>query len=589
MNNLVKFTIFVFLVFSRTNSLAQINYVSPVNHSDYNNPNTSIIIRFDNPITSFDKLDSQLKLSGCLKENYEFKCRYIASTNLLLIEPVSPFVDYDTISLSIERPLVLLEDTLSEFKYWFIVSSKIEGTSDMGYIEEPLHNLKTDKPEGFPSLIVTVNDNPSLGKIFFYNLSELASNNDRFMSIIDSTGAPLFAKQENAYGLNFTLQPSGYISLWYNDGFALMDSTYSIVDHITCGNGYTADWHDFIHLKNGHSFLIAWDLQNIDMSKIVPGGHSSALVRGLVIQELDETKNVIFQWRSWDHFEITDAIGVDFTQNIFSYVHGNAIDIDNDGNILLSCRLMNEITKINRFNGEIIWRFGGKNNQFTLINDENGFCRQHDIRRISNENITLYDNGECHTPQITTAKEYHLDENNMTAELVWDYSHPSNMYCDIMGNVQRMENGNTYINWGSIPDASYPAITEVNQEKEIVYELYFKEDFNLLYRSSKHEWNNDYEVTTSSNYSTEKNSDNKKLEVYPNPANKVIELKFPYDKVSNFRDISIMDIEGRSYKPVVILKKRNSLSLDISSLYSGVYFITAHTINKKLSTKFIKN
>ena len=49
---------------------------------------------------------------------------------------------------------------------------------------------------------------------------------------------------------------------------------------------------------------------------------------------------------------------------IIDYCHTNAIEQDNDGNILISSRNMDEITKINRITGQIIWRLGGKNNQF---------------------------------------------------------------------------------------------------------------------------------------------------------------------------------------------------------------------------------
>jgi len=69
------------------------------------------------------------------------------------------------------------------------------------------------------------------------------------------------------------------------------------------------------------------------------------------------------------------------------------ISYDNDGNLLISSRHLDEITKINRTTGSIIWRLGGKNNQFAFPNDSLGFSHQHAIRRIGNENILLFDNG----------------------------------------------------------------------------------------------------------------------------------------------------------------------------------------------------
>lgn len=78
-----------------------------------------------------------------------------------------------------------------------------------------------------------------------------------------------------------------------------------------------------------------------------------------IIQELDQSKNVVFQWRSWDHFRITDATHEDLTAALVDYVHANALEVDNDGNILLSSRHLDEITKIDRQTGNIIWRLDG--------------------------------------------------------------------------------------------------------------------------------------------------------------------------------------------------------------------------------------
>ena len=48
-------------------------------------------------------------------------------------------------------------------------------------------------------------------------------------------------------------------------------------------------------------------------------------------------------------------------------VHGNGLAVANDGNLLLSSRNQSEVTKINLQTGEVMWRFGGKANQFKII------------------------------------------------------------------------------------------------------------------------------------------------------------------------------------------------------------------------------
>ena len=82
------------------------------------------------------------------------------------------------------------------------------------------------------------------------------------------------------------------------------------------------------------------------MDNVVAGGDPNAMVEGLVIQELDSNQNVIFEWESWNHFNVTDNEYLDLTSDLIQFIHANAIDIDYDDNILVSSRNIDEITKI---------------------------------------------------------------------------------------------------------------------------------------------------------------------------------------------------------------------------------------------------
>jgi hypothetical protein len=146
------------------------------------------------------------------------------------------------------------------------------------------------------------------------------------------------------------------------------------------------------------------------------------------------------------------------------------VEWDDDGNILLSCRNFNEITKINRQNGAIIWRLGGKKNQFNFTNDPVGFNGQHDIRRIDNGNITLFDNGRYHTPAMAWALEYMLNETTKTATLVWEYVYDSTKYSTSLGNFQTLENTNRLIDFGTV-DGDFPWLVMVKSDKSKILEI----------------------------------------------------------------------------------------------------------------------
>lgn len=74
-------------------------------------------------------------------------------------------------------------------------------------------------------------------------------------------------------------------------------------------------------------------------------------------------------------------------------IHTNSVSIDpKDGNVVISNRNMDNVVKISKETGEILWIFGGEYNQF----DYNGmepFSRQHDAEFNEKGELTLYDNG----------------------------------------------------------------------------------------------------------------------------------------------------------------------------------------------------
>jgi hypothetical protein len=169
--------------------------------------------------------------------------------------------------------------------------------------------------------------------------------------------------------------------------------------------------------------------------------------------------------QGWDHFSWADRIEPP-RDTLWDFDHPNSLDFDHDGNYIVSYRNMGEVTKIDRRTGAILWRFGGRNNQFKIRNDPlGGFSAQHTARVLPNGNLLLYDNGTRHAPQQTRAVEYRLDTRAKTADLVWEYRHNPTRYVPYTGAVQRLANGNTLIAY-----SNYGTVTEVNPRGEVVWE-----------------------------------------------------------------------------------------------------------------------
>ena len=363
-----------------------------------------------------------------------------------------------------------------------------------------------DTPSVFPPHEFTVYQEPAPGYIFANVFTPWDKNYKNFITIWDNYGELIFYREFRGRVTDLKVLPDGNLAFWRNhveediDAYFLMDSEFSYTDTLLMSNGYEVDHHEMRQMDNGHYLLIAYDPQLVNMSTIVPNGDPNATVIGLVIQEVDADGNVYFQWRSWDHFEITDAIdaSVDLTASTVDYVHGNALHIDHDGGLLLSSRHMDEVTKIDMETGEIIWRMGvnAENNQFTIFNDTIGFSHQHDVRILDNGNMTIYDNGNHHEPRISRALEYSLDQENLTAELVWNYTPDEYLWGYATGSHQRLENGNSIICWGY--SGGNLAISEVKPDSTRTLDVTYDSDMRH-YRAYKYEWKGSALVAESDN------------------------------------------------------------------------------------------
>ena len=362
-------------------------------------------------------------------------------------------------------------------------------------------------PLDFPQIAVSINNNPDSGYIFLSTYTNEQPIINNYLMILDNLGEPIFFRKTNGYAHDFKVQPSGHLS--YIEALSpnsqktayIMNNHYAVIDSFTSEN-YWMDNHEFQLLLNGNALLGARAYRTVDLSQIIEGGSPVAQVEDYIIQEIDQNKNIVFEWNSADYFELTDAPHIDLTSQHIYYVHANAIEIDTDGNILLSSRHMDEITKIDRQTGDIIWRLGGVNNEFTFLNDSldfqhsipTPFCYQHDIRRLTNGNITIYDNGNYKHPKYSRMVEYQLDELNMTATLTWEYRDSLFNYSPWMGNVQRLQNENIIGAWNM---TDFPTtIIEVGQDCTKTFELSIEEYFDdnnnkrgvWIYRAFRFDW-----------------------------------------------------------------------------------------------------
>lgn len=546
----------------------EIIYTDPVKGSIMVQPENNISIGYKDPllVTNIDEILKCIKVEGSIGGIYNGSILITETNKKIIFKPNNPFLPGEKVNIELTAYLSKRNKTGTEtYSYSFKIADKKIICDPVKTMErETGMILNTQVMQAAPpELIISVNNNPYPGKFFLAPLAGYSYN-----SIINNNGSSFWYQQYSVFTYDFKMHPNGNLTYFASNPprFIEMDRNYNFVHTYTSGNGYTTDMHDIQIQPNGNAYLMAYDPQHVDMSQIVRGGNPNATVIGLIIQEVDLQNNVLFQWRSWDHMQITDAVRENLLDSVIDYVHGNAIEIDNDNNILISSRHLDEITKINRSTGNIMWRFGGKNNMFTIYNDSMQFRHQHDIRRISNGNITFFDNGTFRSPDFARAVEYNINEVNLTADLVWQFQRYPQAIAPWGGNVQRLPNGNTLIAWGG----SYNTLTEVTPGGTVVFDASYPPGVNT-YRGYKYIYPPD---PTGIN-STENEPVSFKLEQnYPNPFNPQTTVKFSLIEPA-VTSIIIYDIKGSLIKHCFsgfLSKGSHTLVIDGKEISSGIYF-----------------
>ncbi|MEE9465699.1 MAG: LamG-like jellyroll fold domain-containing protein, partial [Candidatus Neomarinimicrobiota bacterium] len=279
-----------------------------------------------------------------------------------------------------------------------------EGGISAAALDEPMIMPNgVSVPSNFPLIDITINDNPDPGYIFLDNRT---GGSNSYNVIFDNTGSPIWYLQTSDERRDMKVQHNGVLTMLARTGgyrFVGLDTNYREIASYRAVNGYSTDEHELQVLEDGGYLLIGLRHETVDMTQYLPGANSNASVGQTIIQEFTPEGDLIFQWRAWDNFDVRDVHLDNPYGGSFRFPHMNAIDIDEDGHILLSSRHISEVTKINRDTGEIIWRLSGipKNNDFTYVNDPLiGFRNQHAIRSTGNGRYLLFDNGDLHSPKV---------------------------------------------------------------------------------------------------------------------------------------------------------------------------------------------
>lgn len=312
----------------------------------------------------------------------------------------------------------------------------------------------------FRNLTFSILQNPEPG---YYLIEPNASDSIGF---VDNTGRSIF---KTFVGVHSNVQVykdtylTHFVSSVTSDAYFLRRNRFgTVIDTLRPTQGNVVDFHEGKVWTDSTYIVLASETRAMDLSLVAQGGNPAATVIGAVIQERRFSDGaLLFEWKSLDHIPVTDVTD-DFklSDNLIDYIHVNSVWKDTDGNLLVSCRHTDEVIKVKKSTGAVVWRLGGsssKGNQFTFINDTfnnfTGFSHQHSAIRTKNGNILLFDNGNLRPPpNYARAVEYALDTVAMTATRVWTWQPALGVIASSQGSVQELDGGNILIGWGAGSD-----------------------------------------------------------------------------------------------------------------------------------------
>ncbi|HEY8029476.1 MAG TPA: arylsulfotransferase family protein [Gaiellaceae bacterium] len=304
--------------------------------------------------------------------------------------------------------------------------------------------------------------------------------------VVDDSGEPVwFLPLGSTTAMDVRLQryQERTVVTWYEGtvlgaeggSWVIFDPTYHEVARVKAGHGRHGDLHDLQLTREGTALITIYrEIATPTVPRLVTG----------IVQEVDVASGrVLFEWRSNEHVGLDESFmpQVAAAGNV-DYFHLNSIDVDSDGNLLISARNTSTIYKLDRKSGDVLWRLGGKKSDFA-VDPAASFAFQHDVRRRPDGTITLFDNNAAAPGAQTLSRgmRIKLDMKKKHASLVREYFAPAGRTTWAMGNVQQLDDGGVFIGWGT--DGSF---TELGPDGSVRLDGRFA-DGSVSYRAFRFE------------------------------------------------------------------------------------------------------
>ncbi|MGI8417652.1 MAG: aryl-sulfate sulfotransferase [Nakamurella sp.] len=204
---------------------------------------------------------------------------------------------------------------------------------------------------------------------------------------------------------------------------------------------------------------------------------------------------VLQRWRSLKDFPLTDSCISPATDTV-DYMHVNALSNDPDDSdaVAVSARNISQVFKLNIKTGVVEWKVGGKRPTLALSGGAVDtlkvggktlpFSFQHDVRVNDDGTFSVFDNGNQRPVPYSRSATFRVNTGAHTATEINDAElrHAPDLYGDIQGNAQLLNNGNRLVYFAGHESTGHA--TEFGPDGAVVQEITAAQSYRVL----KYEW-----------------------------------------------------------------------------------------------------
>jgi len=192
----------------------------------------------------------------------------------------------------------------------------------------------------------------------------------------------------------------------------------------------------FARLSNGNTLLMRWEEIPAEQTRKVRGGFATpedpAQMLGDLVVEMTPEGSTVHEWRSAEHLDLQEDV-ICPLENRRAWGGANDLTSLDDGNFLISFRLLDTVALVDRGSGEFIWKWG-----------RGEISHQHNPTRLPNGRVLLLDNGP-HRRGLSYSRVIEVDPS--TNDITWEYHGEPlwSFFTHFTGGAERLPNGNTLI------------------------------------------------------------------------------------------------------------------------------------------------